>query len=204
VRVCRFYAPAGTIESEPATPSTVLVSSPAPPFAADPPVERTASAGGLSRSDWARLAGWKLRMAGRHALDAAGGYGRMEKAGRRWSKGWKARYEDEPYPMRSWLGRSGAGEFWLPAHGASGWARDSYTPGDLEIAPSGGGRDLRPARIGSCGSGLAPPVAAGSVQRGGVATHPLRYGVRSVRPCLVAEGEVTLPCLIVATLRSEA
>ncbi|HET8654105.1 MAG TPA: alginate lyase family protein [Longimicrobiaceae bacterium] len=87
----------------------------------------------LSRPELVRLVAWKLRQRGRQSVESAGGFRLLDRAGRRWARGWRDAY---PGGMGEWLRRPGAGVFWLPVDGAAEWARTTCTEHDLALADS--------------------------------------------------------------------
>ncbi len=128
------------------------------PAAIRPPAQARPSAPpGMSAGDWALLAGWKARVWVRHRLDAAGGIGRMERAGARRALQWLSDSSGEGRPLAAWLHRPGAGTFWLPRDSAGEWAAATCTEQDLAIA-----RAAVRGEVDLLGSG---PVALGAPPR---------------------------------------
>ncbi len=86
---------------------------------------------------WAacRLVGWKATLTLRRLIDHATGYRssrvRADRWRARWRRGYAGACADSLLP---WSGRAGAAVLWLDPRHAAGWARESCTPADMEIA----------------------------------------------------------------------
>jgi hypothetical protein len=110
---------------------------------------------GLSPWAIARVVGWKTRGRALTLLERAGGYDRLVRRGERWATAWVADYEPRG-GMAAWLGRPGAGVWWLP-NAAHEWAASTCTPDDLALAAR-----LARGTVDLLGSG---PIATGNPPR---------------------------------------
>lgn len=114
------------------------------------------SAAGAAPWSWRQrmqLGLWKLRCAGQHLIDRAGGRRWLLWQGVRWARRWREAGAVEPDWLRVWLDRPDGGRFWIPVSGASRWAAETCVAEDLEIA-------------GATAAGIFDLIGSGPVQLG--------------------------------------